>query len=463
MAVEVVAAVETIETPVATGTHAVPAGPRSLEEGLAARQAALASATAQLLWVATADGLIEEDSPSWRAYTGQTRERMQAWGWLEAVHPDDRERAGQAWAHALTSRTPYAATYRLRRADSAYRLFAARGVPVLEADGTVREWVGACADITDQVALSRTLLGLVGMPPSSGGPADVEPEAAAGLDDQEGDREGDAADQAAPDQHQDEFLDAFLSIASHELRTPLTSIKASVQFCLRQVKSLLARGPGPSAAPEDADDLDGSLDEALRKLQRMLERGNLQAGRLNRVVGDLLDASRLRAGTFELRRERCDLLAIVRRAVDEQCAGWSGRVIEVVEPAEPQALVVVADVGRIARVVAHFLTNALKYAPADRPVRVRVALEGTAEPWARVASVSVRDEGPGLTLRQQAHIWQRFYRASGVKQQQGPSVGLGLGLYVSRAIVERHGGTVGLESRPGAGSTFFFTLPMARA
>jgi two-component system CheB/CheR fusion protein len=433
-------------------------------ERFAQRQDALARATAQLLWVATADGLIEEDSPSWRAYTGQTREQMQAWGWLEAVHPNDRERAGHAWAHALTARAIYATTYRLHRADGAYRTFAAHAVPIMAADGTVREWIGACADISDQVLQERALLALLGLPAVvatstteagvAAAPQDAAHSLEYGAEPNPETQESERA-QSRSDALPNEVLDEFLSLASHELRTPLTTIKASVQLCLRQVKSLLARRATPARAAKEATAATAAddLDEALGRVRRLLERGDLQACRLNRLVDDLLDASRLRAGTFAVRRERCDLLAIVRRAVDEQRTAWPNRIVECVEtlalpsatdlaatdPAELPArtLIVTADARRIGQVVTHLLTNALKYAPADRAVRVTVTVEGEGEPRARVVRVAVSDKGPGLTPEQQARIWQRFYRASGVMQQEGPSVGLGLGLYISRAIIAR--------------------------
>src|SRR5262249_61487341 len=81
----------------------------------------------------------------------------------------------------------------------------------------------------------------------------------------------------------------------------------------------------------------------------------------------------------------------------------------------------------------------------------------------RASRVAVRDEGPGLTSEQQLHIWERFHRVPGVKQRSGGDTGLGLGLYISRTIIELHGGQVGVESVAGHGATFWFTLPLASA
>jgi len=112
------------------------------------RYRSLTVATSQIIWITAPDGKIVEDLPSWRAYTGQSKEEYEGWGWNNAVHPDDRERARKAWAHAVETRSFYEIEYRLRMADGGYGYVAARGVPVLAEDGSIREWVGTCTDIT---------------------------------------------------------------------------------------------------------------------------------------------------------------------------------------------------------------------------------------------------------------------------------------------------------------------------
>lgn len=113
------------------------------------RYQALVAASAQIVWTTPPDGLID-DMPLWRTYTGQTPEAVRGWGWLDAIHPDDRPHAADAWSGALAARSLYVTEYRIRRHDGAYRRFLVRGVPVMEADGTIREWVGFCADITER-------------------------------------------------------------------------------------------------------------------------------------------------------------------------------------------------------------------------------------------------------------------------------------------------------------------------
>ncbi|HWG89875.1 MAG TPA: PAS domain-containing protein, partial [Candidatus Thermoplasmatota archaeon] len=112
-----------------------------------ARYRSLVVATAQIVWTRLPDGSVA-DMPSWRAYTGQSVEEVRGWGWLEAIHPEDRERVRAEWLRAVASREVYSANYRLLGADGIYRDFLARGVPVPAEDGGVREWVGMCTDVT---------------------------------------------------------------------------------------------------------------------------------------------------------------------------------------------------------------------------------------------------------------------------------------------------------------------------
>jgi len=106
--------------------------------------------TGQLGWTANAEGQIEDDIPTWRRFTGQSFEEVQAWGWLNAIHEADRERTVKAWKSAVNKRNVYEVEYRLRRNDGIYRHFLARGVPVFGDEGDVREWVGTCIDVTER-------------------------------------------------------------------------------------------------------------------------------------------------------------------------------------------------------------------------------------------------------------------------------------------------------------------------
>ncbi|HEX8633854.1 MAG TPA: PAS domain S-box protein [Pyrinomonadaceae bacterium] len=113
------------------------------------RYRSLVTATAQVVWTTDAAGRVE-DIPAWRAMTGQTREEVGGLGWLDAIHPEDRERTSQLWLRAVETRSIYATEYRLRQRDGSYRDFAVRGVPVIAEDGSLREWVGTLSDITER-------------------------------------------------------------------------------------------------------------------------------------------------------------------------------------------------------------------------------------------------------------------------------------------------------------------------
>ncbi|MET0858663.1 MAG: PAS domain S-box protein, partial [Telluria sp.] len=110
----------------------------------------LVIASSQMVWACHSDGTIVEDSPSWREFTGQTYEEWSGWGWLDAVHPDDRAHASRLWHASIASHATYDVHYRVRRADGEYRWTNARAVPLRHQDGTVREWIGTNTDVTEQ-------------------------------------------------------------------------------------------------------------------------------------------------------------------------------------------------------------------------------------------------------------------------------------------------------------------------
>lgn len=112
--------------------------------------------TGQIGWATRADGLIE-DITAWRKYTGQSVEEVKGWGWINALHPDDKERSAQVWKEAVDSKSNYETEYRVRRHDGVYRHFIARGIPILNEEGVIREWVGTCIDITERKQIEEEL------------------------------------------------------------------------------------------------------------------------------------------------------------------------------------------------------------------------------------------------------------------------------------------------------------------
>ncbi|HEV2654893.1 MAG TPA: HAMP domain-containing sensor histidine kinase, partial [Ktedonobacteraceae bacterium] len=241
-------------------------------------------------------------------------------------------------------------------------------------------------------------------------------------------------------------MEEFLGVASHELRTPLTTIKANIQLAMRRLKSLSNRA---SVATEE-------INGKVSATQDMLTRAERQVGVLNRLVGDMIDISRIQADKLQvhLRQEPTNLVAIVQEVVQEQRKAVPGRSILLEMPAT-ETIPILADPDRIGQVLTNYISNALKYSEATKSVEVRLTCKG------QMARVSVRDEGPGLSGEEQQRIWECFYQAPDIKVMSGSGVGLGLGLYISQTVIQRHQGQVGVQSTPGKGSTFWFTLPIA--
>ncbi|WP_052568963.1 sensor histidine kinase [Ktedonobacter racemifer] len=163
----------------------------------------------------------------------------------------------------------------------------------------------------------------------------------------------------------------------------------------------------------------------------------------------------LMANTLELSLDHCDLASIVRETVEDLRVTAPERSL-LLELPEHTTVMVLADRARISQVVTNYLTNAIRYSSADQPIHIGLTIrEGMARVW-------VRDHGPGLTEEAQKELWQRFHQVKGVPVQSGSGKGLGLGLYICRTLIAQHHGEVGVESMPGEGSTFWFTLPMVK-
>jgi signal transduction histidine kinase len=217
-----------------------------------------------------------------------------------------------------------------------------------------------------------------------------------------------------------------------------------------------------AAAAPSGDRPSGTYAEVLDAL----ERAGQAVDRLSRLVVRLFDVAQAQTGTLELQPVACDLAALVHEQVAAQRLQATERAIHLDLPDQPAGggdqpvtttVPVVADGDRIGQVLTNYLTNALKYAPADQPVVVSLAVRA----GERQARVAVRDAGPGLPPEEQARVWEPFHRAPGVAAQGAAKESLGLGLYICKQIVEAHGGQVGVESEVGKGSTFWFSLPLA--
>jgi PAS domain S-box-containing protein len=550
-----------------------------------ARFRSLVLAAAQVVWTADAEGLVREDAPSWRAFTGMRPGEMLGEGWLAAVHPEERARVARAWREAVRARVPLEDELRLGRAEGGWAWVRVRSVPVLNEDGTVREWMGSFRDVSErrraaereQLVLDATAL-LVGslepgvtlanvarmcvplladwcaveVAPWEGQAAERmafvpgAPAAGAGAGGVSGAGEGAGSGEGAglrarladgygrlavvrrvreagrPEFHwevapaQLEALggpgegaallgalgvrallvlplnargrtlgvltlaydgsgrsyvpadaraaqelagraalaldnvrlyqeaqeavrvrDAFLQVAGHELRTPLTPLQLHVKSMLR---GLPRSGLTP---PPVGEGLPLGPEQLVTKLESM----DRQVARLTRLVGELLDVSRITSGRLELRREPVDLVQLVREleAAFREEAARAGCALEVRAPPELPGL---WDRSRLEQVLTNLVSNALKYG-RGRPVRLTLGAREDA------ALLEVSDEGIGIPGEAHARIFGRFERAVSERHYGG----LGLGLWICRQIVDAHGGSIGVRSAPGAGSTFTVTLP----
>jgi signal transduction histidine kinase/CHASE3 domain sensor protein len=222
--------------------------------------------------------------------------------------------------------------------------------------------------------------------------------------------------------------DEFLSIASHELRTPVTSIKGYTQLS----KTLIRE--------KDLETAEEYLGIALDQIDRM-----------SRLILELLDVSRIETGRLEIRREVIEWGSFVRNIVDRLNTALGERNIVLDVPADTR--VVIGDRDRLEQVLGNLLENAVKYSPDGSDVHVNV------EERAEQVVTSVADRGIGIPQDELGQVFERFHRGRQVSSTNYG--GLGLGLYITKQIVERHGGTIGVESRHGEGTTFQFTLPAA--
>lgn len=224
--------------------------------------------------------------------------------------------------------------------------------------------------------------------------------------------------------------DEFLSIASHELRTPVTSIKGYTQLA----KTLIREN--------DLQTSEEYLSIALDQIDRM-----------SRLILELLDVSRIETGRLEIRREPISWPSFVRDLVQRHHTSVSDRKFHINIPDADAT--VIGDRDRLEQVLGNLLENAIKYSPDGSDVTVAVDARNDQ------VVTSVSDHGMGIPFDELGQVFERFHRGRQVSSTNYG--GLGLGLYITKQIVERHGGSIWVESKEGAGTTFYFSLPAAVA
>jgi two-component system sensor histidine kinase KdpD len=216
---------------------------------------------------------------------------------------------------------------------------------------------------------------------------------------------------------------ALLDSVTHEFRTPLTSIKASVTTLLST----------PQIGAEGQRELLTVIDE--------------ETDRLNRLVGEAAEMAQLDSQQVELRREVYSVGEVVQAALQRSKQALGGREVKLEIASVPNVRV---DRDRIAEVLVQLLENAAKYSPADTPITI------SAETSGKMVPISVADRGPGIDDFEQSLIFEKFYRG---RDQRYRVQGTGMGLAIAKAIIEAHGGTIGVTSQLGSGSVFYFSVP----
>jgi PAS domain S-box-containing protein len=220
--------------------------------------------------------------------------------------------------------------------------------------------------------------------------------------------------------------DDFIGIASHELKTPITSLKASIQL-LDRMKA------------EPMHDM----------MPKLISRSKRNVDKLTELVEELLNASNI--GQGHLRLDKTEF--VVADLLTECCHHINGADKHNLVVQGDKELMVCADKGRIDQVVVNFVNNAIKYAPQSKDIFL------CTEQVDGQAKISVKDNGPGVSPEKLPYVFDRYYRA---EVNSFNTSGLGLGLYISSEIIKKHGGQIGVDSRPGDGSTFWFTIPILK-
>jgi len=240
----------------------------------------------------------------------------------------------------------------------------------------------------------------------------------------------------------EKLKDEFVSIVSHELRTPLTTIKGYAQHLIRRIERRL-RSISLTQPANVVAELPESYD--LRSLNIVQS----QTEHLERLVNDLLDLSRVQWGELHLQYSSFYLADVLAESVRQ--AQISADEHTIFLDIEAQNSKLVADKSRIGQVVGNILDNAIKFSPQGKQVTVMLKEQGNEY------LVSISDRGIGVSPDFFDHIFDRFYRVRNTASRQYS--GIGMGLYIAKAIVEAHGGRIWLSSHQGMGSTFYFTLP----
>lgn len=227
---------------------------------------------------------------------------------------------------------------------------------------------------------------------------------------------------------QEQHKDFFISMASHELKTPITSMKGYVQI----LQSMYLNSE------------DDFLKMALGRIHKQIEK-------LIAIIADLLDVSKIRTGSLSFNRQDFDMNNLIKEVIEELTMVYPSFKIIFTPGAE---IKVHADKERVGQVLTNLIQNAIKYSPKNCDIAIYSKMNH------KSVMISVKDKGIGIDKNFQRKIFERFYRVEGKSEKTFP--GFGIGLFIASEIIRRHRGSIGVESEPGKGSRFYFSLPLAK-
>jgi PAS domain S-box-containing protein len=367
----------------------------------------LVEALPQIVWTATADGWIDYLSTQLRDFTGVPTEECLGAGWANIVHPSDRGPTAEKWLAAVQSGSGFALENRIRSKDGSYRWFITRGIPMRNGEnGSVSQWLGTMTDIDDQKTSNELLESAVAERTL------VQAEA----------RE--RAERAA------KVKGAFLNAMSHGVRTPMNGIIG--------VAGLLQDTPLTA-------EQQGFLDAIRSSAESLLA-----------TMSDALDFAKIEDGRMLLDNVEFDLETVLEESIEMVAAQAAGKCLKLsLDMREAVPFSVVGDPVRFRQIVLHLLRNAIKFTETGW-IALSVSRE-SGQQKVMTLRVAVRDTGIGMTLEQQAGLFDAFTEADRSTQRMG---GKGLGLSLAKRLVELMGGTIGVASRLGEGSTFWFNVSL---
>ncbi len=361
-----------------------------------ARFRAAVGAVTGVMWTTDAAGDFVEEQPGWEAITGQTFAAYRGGGWSAAIHPDDVPETVRAWTGAVGTGRPFAVEHRLRAPDGHWRHYAVRAVPVRDADGTIREWVGVHADVTARHQYETAL------------------------------REArDAAEDAS------RAKSRFLANMSHELRTPLSAVIGYSEMLLEEAEDL------------GQDDFTADLGKIRTNAQHLLG-----------LINDVLDLSKVEAEKMDVYAEDFAVEAFARDAastVETLVAKKGNRLLLDLAPDLGGAR---TDAVKLRQCLFNLLGNAAKFTEGGT-ITLRVRRER--RPAGDHLTFAVSDTGIGMTPDQVAGLFERFKQADETTTRRFGGTGLGLAL--TRAFARLMGGDVAVASEADAGTTFTLSVP----